>query len=559
MTAVPHWEHQDHLERDDSGGAATYSPEAACPYKVTSMRELTPGKPTLTDEAMGWLAYSNRRTSTLGGKWGKGDAVHASWDNKTGTPIDNYYRYDLTFSTFAIAMMAEHTPAWREVYSNILDFTAQRFLEYWTFFDWVERKGPDPDRNNYPDWWYDVLMPKGMKGRYDSPGWVGNGIEPYEYDPDPVRGNGHCNAMYKGYLSIITGLYAYISGDDKYDHPFKIVYDDSMVFSYDNTSLNELIADQFYKTTSGISCEVTKAFGWCNNISGMGLKLHDITHGTEHVHAYYDFMAFYRKNYMVGGEGTGPIQNYALYHDMTHGFTLNDEEHQFAHNFMGTSFNGAALDEELHRRLYEGGMARFFTPQADGSAFMRGMPGMGIDFHYATATAFSASREWGDQERHAALRAWVRKEYEPTWDTERGEFYHHFQLGETWPRAQFNDWLMPGYTITKPGQWREMFHSPKLSKFREPTVEGVDFPTVRPRQAFWDAGERALFVAITSCAKERLGDPTSFRVTNLLPGAHYRLTVDGVHADELVQPKGGDITVDTKVGAHTIVLQQIGA
>jgi hypothetical protein len=262
---------------------------------------------------------------------------------------------------------------------------------------------------------------------------------------------------------------------------------------------------------------------------------------------------------MVGGQGTGPIERYALYYDMTHDITMNEDVHQFAHNFMGTSWNGAPLDSDLHRRLYEGGMRRFFMPQADGSAWMMGMPGTEADFHYATTTAFSASREWGDNERHAALRAWIRKEYEPTWDTERGEFYHHMKLGERWPRAQFNAWLMPGYTITEPGQWRGLFNSPNLDKFRQPTVEGVDFPTVRPRQAYWDVAERALFVSITSCEKAKLGEPTSFRVTNLQPGVNYRLIVDGEADDSVVQATAGSFTVDTTVGTHAIILQQVGA
>lgn len=558
MSAAPHWEYQNHLERDDTGEVAAYDPAATCPFKVASMRELTPGIPTLTDEAMGWLAYQRRRTSEYAaGKWTKDDVVHKSWDNFTGAPIDNYYRYDLTFGSYAIALMAEHTPAWREAYTEFFDISLQRFMEYWTFFDWVQNKGEDPNRLNYPDMFYDVFMPKGFKGKYDSPGWAGNGLAPYEYDPDPVRANGSCNVMYKGYLSLLAGLYGYISGDDKYDHPFKITYDDSLVFEYDNARLNELIADQFYNSASGLSCEVTKAFGWCNTLAGMGLRLHDITHGTEHVAAYYDFAGWFRKNYLVGGEGTEPIERFALYHDKTHKFTLNDPEHQFAHNYMGTAMNGAGLIRELYHRLYEGGMQQFFCPQEDGSAWVTGMPGMGIDFHYATCTAFAASKEYGDLERNAALRAWIRKTYKPTWDTERGEFYHHITQdteGDKWPRAQYNSWLMNGYIITKPGQWASLFQNPNTAKFREPTLEGVDFPTVRPRQAYYDADRRTLFVSITSCERAKLGEPTSFRMTNLLP-TRYRLTVDGESSD--LEPRGGEITVDTKVGAHAIVLTQL--
>ncbi|HEY3604721.1 MAG TPA: hypothetical protein VGL04_08615, partial [Sporichthyaceae bacterium] len=76
-------------------------------------------------------------------------------------------------------------------------------------------------------------------------------------------------------------------------------------------------------------------------------------------------------------------------------------------------------------------------------------------------------------------------------------------------------------------------------------------------QAYWSKDEKALFVSITSCNKAKLGEPTSFRVTNLLPGTTWRLTIDGVATDG-IEPRGGEITVDTKVGAHSIVLQQLG-
>jgi len=49
MTHIPHWEYQHHTARDDSGGIAEYDPAAECPFKVTSMRQMTPGVPALTD------------------------------------------------------------------------------------------------------------------------------------------------------------------------------------------------------------------------------------------------------------------------------------------------------------------------------------------------------------------------------------------------------------------------------------------------------------------------------------------------------------------------------
>lgn len=554
----PHWEHQLHTRRsglDDS--AAAYVPGTACPFKVRSLRELTPGGPAMTDEGMGWLAYLKRRVD-YGGTWGIADAPHLSWDNHSFIPVLNYYRYDLTWQCYALALIAQRTPAWREVTSEILDFAAQRFLEYHSFFDWVENRGADPDRDQYPPEWVEMMIPPGYAGKYDVPGWSANGMEPFAYDPDPVRGNGSCMMMYKAYLNLVLGMYASVSGDDKYDHPFKIVYNDDLVFQYDAVSLNELIAEQMWKTWSGVSCEVTKAYGWCNNIGGISLKLFDNMHGTQHTMAYDNFKRFFRDNYITNGHDDLPIESYAFYYDRTIDVYTNRESNQLAVNWMMSAFNGIPLDQRLFERMYEGGMNRFYQPQPDGSAFLGGVPGMDIDDPFSTVSALSMSREVGDDERHASLRAWAQKTYQPTWDEARGEFYFHFNLDEPFPRAQFNHMLMPGLVSTGAHQWSRAFNQPNLAKFTEPTVTGVDFPTVRPRQAYWDKEARALHVAIASCDKARFNDPTSFQVDNLLPGAHYVVSIDGQRNPQPIVPTDGSITIETRVGSHTIVVQQAG-
>ena len=553
---IPHWEYQLHMNKAGSDKAALPPDSGGSnPFTVGSSRELFPGKPALTDEALGWLAYLNRRVD-FGGTWFKGDEPHASWDNLSDPPLGNYYKYDLSWQSYAIGLMADQTPAWRELYSKILDFSAQRFLEYWTLFDWVERRGPDPDRNNYPDWWYQVVIPAGYKGKYDAPGWAANGLEPYEYDPDPVRANGSCNVMYKGYLDLVLGYYAYVSGDDKYDHPFKVIYDDLLVFEYDYVKLTELIAEQFYDTWTGLSCEVTKAYAACNSLTGLSLRLFDLTHATQYTAAFANWRRYFRGNYLGNGYTDDPIDWLTLFYDVMIDANLHGEEHQISYNWMITAWNGLPLEQRLYERLYEGGMQRFFTPQTDGSAFLIGLPGMEIDSVFSTVSALSTSKELGDHERHAALRSWANRRYQPTWDAERGEFYFHFGTEEPWPRGQHNHWIMPGYLIDRPGDFSRLFREPNLSKFTEPTIEGIDYPTVRPRQAYWDAKAGALFVSLTSCDTSRHNDPTSFRVTNLLPGAPYRVTVDG-RAVADVRPEDGTLTVDTHVGRHTVVVQRL--
>lgn len=550
MVSTEHWLYQDQMTKSGVGTTAVpYAESGVSPFTSDGV---IAGKPALTAEAMGWLAYCDRRVE-IGGTWHRGDAPHVSWDNITFSPMSNYYRYELTWLCFSVGVMADQTPAWRELYAKHLDFYVSRLLEYWSFFDWIEARGPDPAREKYPEEWYELLIPKGYRGKYDVPGWAGNGLNPYEYDPDPVRGNGTCNLMYKGYLELVLGMYRYVSDDGKYERPFQVVYDDQLIFEYDHKSLTELIAQQWLDTPTGFSCEVTKAWGVCNALTGLGLKMFDSTHGTHHIDSFELWLEHFRREYVGNGLTDEPIDWYTLYYDKMIDANLHNEEHQSAFNWLATAAMGLPHDRRLFERLYEGAMQRFYRPQNDGTAYLIGMPGMELDDPWSTYCGFALASELGDVDRLGPLKARMDRYHEPTWDTARGEFYVHSGLGEDWPRGQYNSFAQLGYAITKPGEWINVFEKPNLAKFDQPTVEGVDYPTVRPRQAYWDEAEQALFIGLTSCDTDRLGTATQFRVTNLQPGADYRVTIDG--HDQTIAAPDGSLEVHTDVGTHTILVR----
>ncbi len=151
------------------------------------------------------------------------------------------------------------------------------------------------------------------------------------------------------------------------------------------------------------------------------------------------------------------------------------------------------------------------------------------------------------------MKAFVETNYEPTWDTDQGQFYLGLGLGEAWPRGQYNDWIMPSLVITAPGQWSRLVNAPNTGKFREPSLVGVDYPTVRVRQAVYDRDDRALYVSVTNGIAAALGSPTSFQLTNL--AGRFRVMLDGREFlnDEI---RGGMLTVDTTVGPHTVIAQK---
>ncbi|MGQ0843302.1 MAG: linalool dehydratase/isomerase domain-containing protein [Sporichthyaceae bacterium] len=523
------------------------------PSRVRSSADVVPGHGYLTDESLGWLAFMDRK-ATFNETWFKEEIPHASWDNISNPPISPYHRYDLTYACYALAIMAENTPAWREQYGKILGYMADRFLEYHSMWDWVENSGPDPARADYPAE-TSFLFPEGYMGKYDLPGWAGNGIEPYQYDPDPVRGNGACNLMYKGYLNLVLGFFNYITGDDKYDADFKVRFDADTSYTYSHGSLNELISNQLRANISGLGCEVMKVYPWCLNLTGMAQNLYDTMHGTNHVSSYNGWKRYFRHNMVGNGAGTGPIDWVTLYWDPTIEANMNKSEHQVAYNWFAIAVHLAGLDPELGRRIYESGREKFIQFQPDGTAFSIGLPGLEGDYQMATITATTAAKVFGDDETFEALNSHVLNNYEPTWDPNTGEFYFGFGLGEDWPRGQLNDWMMPAYAITKPGQWQDIFAKPNTAKFDLPTLVGVDFPTLMVRQA--DSTVDTFSGAFTTVNKDRLGEPTSYTITNLTPGARYEVRRSNAETQEIVASATGELALDAKIATHTVKVRRV--
>ena len=60
-------------------------------------------------------------------------------------------RFDLTDSSYAMGLMAQTTPAWREPYVAVLDQLIERHTGWWSANDWLTQFGHDPDRADYPD------------------------------------------------------------------------------------------------------------------------------------------------------------------------------------------------------------------------------------------------------------------------------------------------------------------------------------------------------------------------------------------------------------------------
>jgi len=203
--------------------------------------------PVTSDRSRGWLRYLYRKATTPD-NWDKNGHPHPHWDGTTGEPMLSWHRFDLIESSYAMALMADTTPAWREVYGTILDELASRYTSYWAAKDWLDQLGPDPRRNNYPEGWY-KLIPSHLRGAYDVPGWTANGVEPWGVQMDPVGADG--NLFFKGWFLVILGLYRYVSGEDKWNHPFAMIRDGEQTFTWSHSEIARHLTKQWSRRPEG--------------------------------------------------------------------------------------------------------------------------------------------------------------------------------------------------------------------------------------------------------------------------------------------------------------------
>ena len=154
--------------------------------------ETRPAIPELSARTRGWLQFLHRKATTPD-DWSKQGQPHEWWDNKSTPPVLSFHRFDLIESSYALNLMADITPAWREVYSDVLDRLVMRYPTFWGASDWLTQIGDDPDRGNYPEEWYQTWIPDHLRGKYDTPGWTANGVEPWGLAPDQSARQATCS------------------------------------------------------------------------------------------------------------------------------------------------------------------------------------------------------------------------------------------------------------------------------------------------------------------------------------------------------------------------------
>ena len=162
------------------------------------------------------------------------------------------------------------------------------------------------------------------------------------------------------------------------------------------------------------------------------------------------------------------------------------------------------------------------------------------------------AREFGDDQLYAKISGYTETHNEPVWDEATGEFHWRLGLEEPTPRGQLNATAAMAEANSLKG-WSNLFASENLKKFVDPTIHGVDFPTMCLSQASFDTERRTLVAASDAGLPANAGQSTTFRVGNVPPGA-CSVEIDGKQSSDW-RAMDGEMEISTTVGQHSFVIR----
>jgi hypothetical protein len=515
------------------GDAWAASPDTAAPQVAGLVQpaltlQNVADYPGLTPRGAGWLRFLWEKATTPD-DWSSNGVPHPWWDRYTFPVVLSYGRFDLSYSAYGLLLMADQTPAWREVYTRIADELTARYPTYWGAVDWLTQIGDDPKRESYPP---SIMggFPERLRGSYNRFGWTGNGVEPWGLQPDPIGADGYL--FFRAWFLLLLATYKYISGDDKWAEPFDVTGYGDEAFEWDTHRIAERLESQYREHPEGPHCENTKIWVFCNSAGGLGMHLYDRVFGRNTHQAFENFLGYTRENYMTYGSDGTPV-GITGYYDPIEDFHLRGG--------IAGGLNTAHLilpqDRELGAMIYE------------AAVNAAGWRGSTEDLRPNT-NALILSKELGDASVHERLQAAAERANEPrAFGEQREQFGWFFNNKEGYPRGQGSAMLMAA-EVASPGDWSRAFDAPHLDKYTAPTVEGIDFPSLGLSQAWNHRATGVLYVTTYAAAPDERGTETSWRVTNLPSTSELTVRLNGQPFTRFEVTGPDTIRIDSTIDAH---------
>ena len=494
--------------------------------------------PELNDRAQGWLNFLYQKATTPD-DWSEDGSPNEWWDQISTAPMCAFPRFDLQESTYAIGLMADRTPAWREIYSEILDEIAERSITYWAAVDWLTQFGHDPDRKNYPEIWRGTLIPEEFWGEYDAPGWTANGVAPWGFHADPIGADG--NLFFKGWLNLTQSMHTYVSGYDKWSSPFSVAGAYNSRFEWTQHQLADHLHQQWAKTPMGPHCENTKAWPFCLSAAGLGLMMYDKIFDNNFHSSYSNWLSFTKDKY-YGFNKNGSLEWVTMYFD-----EINDHHHRTVPTHgLAVSFYAKPQDPQFAELLYRGAINFLGWDNPSIPITNEFMPDPRM-----FALGLTMSKEFDDQITHERLRKYAEENFEPQFfGINDSQFGFWFNLGEKWPRGQLSALAMCA-EVCEPEAWESLFNKPNLTKFYSPSIEGVDFPSVSIEKAFHDDRKGKLHFSISDGDKTKTNKKTNIEVFNLPDANEITVLCDGMKFNEYKILDNSRISINTQVRKHS--------
>jgi len=494
--------------------------------------------PELNNRAQGWLNFLYQKATTPD-DWSEDGTPNEWWDQISTAPMCAFPRFDLQESTYAIGLMADRTPAWREIYSEILDEIAERSITYWAAVDWLTQFGHDPDRKNYPEIWRGTLIPEEFWGEYDAPGWTANGVAPWGFHADPIGADG--NLFFKGWLNLTQSMHTYVSGYDKWSSPFSVAGAYNSRFEWTQHQLADHLHQQWAKTPMGPHCENTKAWPFCLSAAGLGLMMYDKIFDNNFHSSYSNWLSFTKDKY-YGFNKNGSLEWVTMYFD-----EINDHHHRTVPTHgLAVSFYAKPQDPQFAELLYRGAINFLGWDNPSIPITNEFMPDPRM-----FALGLTMSKEFDDQITHERLRKYAEENFEPQFfGINDSQFGFWFNLGEKWPRGQLSALAMCA-EVCEPEAWESLFNKPNLAKFYSPSIEGVDFPSVSIEKAFHNDRKGKLHFSISDGDKTKTNKKTNIEVFNLPDAKEITVLCDGMKFNEYKILDNSRISINTQVRKHS--------
>lgn len=535
-----------------TGGAAALGACASVSNEPIATQSQVPSfHPQHNERTKGWLRFMWQKATTPDDwsytgeeelPWGiklpprgdidftvDGKGPHPWWDQYSAAPYLSYPRFDLSDSSYPIMMMADQTPAWREVYTRIMDELATRHTAYWAAIDWNTFIGPSPDRGNYPE----AMMrgwPERVRDNYDFPGWVANGVEPWGLQPDPIGADG--NLFFRGWLNLVLGIYKYVSGDDKWEQPWQIAGYENEHFEWTQPRIVEHLHRQYTDHPEGPHCENTKIWPLCNSAAGLGIYLSDQL-GVSNAHgAFENWIEFAKDNYM-GINDRNEVDWATMYYDPQADFKVNNPG---AGSALGVAFYLLPQSPEIATLIY------------DAAANAAGWRDPKREIR-PSANGLTMARALGDHTAVARLSAAAERASEPKFFGEdMDKFGWWFNNGEPWPRGQSSAQMM--ISEIAEGNWADAFKVSHMDKYNAPTLEGVDYPSLGVDQAWNDKDSGTLHIGTYAADRSRRGQETTWRISGLPNAAEAFVLCDGAALENIEILNANTILVRTDINDH---------